>query len=232
MSSGEGVAQVPREPYRGIAPYRYADRHVFFARERQVQALVRAVVINRAMLLYGASGAGKSSLVNAGLLPAAIEAGFAPERIRVQPRVDQELVVERIAVSDDPADGYLPSALLDADGSSSRQVLSAAGLRERIESVQGRDAVPLLLFDQFEELATLFVGYSLLDYNLRLLFKTLRWRVDPARLPAAFSVDLSPDPLIVAIWDEQRRFVKFISQDVWTFVPALYREVLGEDMPP
>jgi Novel STAND NTPase 1 len=156
VSSGEGVAQVPREPYRGIAPYRYADRHVFFARERQVQALVRAVVINRAMLLYGASGAGKSSLVNAGLLPAAIEAGFAPERIRVQPRVDQELVVERIAVSDDPADGYLPSALLDADGSSSRQVLSAAGLRERIEAVQGRDAVPLLLFDQFEELATLF----------------------------------------------------------------------------
>jgi hypothetical protein len=27
---------------------------------------------------------------------------------------------------------------------------------------------------------TLFLGYSLMDYNLRLLFRTLRWKMDPA----------------------------------------------------
>jgi hypothetical protein len=102
----------------------------------------------------------------------------------------------------------------------------------RMSEPTGFGPIPETFLYRFRTWPTLFVGYSLLDYNLRLLFKTLRWRVDPARFPAAFSVDLKPDPLIVAVWDEQRRFVKFISQDVWTFVPALYREVLGEDMPP
>ena len=34
---------------------------------------------------------------------------------------------------------------------------------------------------------TLFVGYSLLDYNLRLLFKTLRWKIDSANLERVLS---------------------------------------------
>ena len=30
---------------------------------------------------------------------------------------------------------------------------------------------------------TLFIGYRLVDYNLRLLFKTLRWKMDRANIP-------------------------------------------------
>jgi len=78
---------------------------------------------------------------------------------------------------------------------------------------------------------TLFLGYSLLDYDLRLLFKTLRWKVDESQFPPVYSVDIKPDPLIVAIYYERRRYVKFISQDVWMFVPELYRRVLGKEMP-
>ena len=59
---------------------------------------------------------------------------------------------------------------------------------------------------------TLFVGYSLRDYNLRLLFRTLRWRIDPANFPRAFSVDRTPDPLILEVWQNQRRFITFIAQ--------------------
>ena len=58
---------------------------------------------------------------------------------------------------------------------------------------------------------TLFVGYSLLDYNLRLLFKTLRWKIDSANVPDMYSVDFTPDPLIVDVWQNQRRYVKFIA---------------------
>ncbi len=43
----------------------------------------------RGVLLYGDSGSGKSSLVNAGLIPEAIRLGFEPERLRVQPRESQ-----------------------------------------------------------------------------------------------------------------------------------------------
>jgi hypothetical protein len=83
----------------------------------------------------------------------------------------------------------------------------------------------------FMKLKTLFVGYSLVDYNLRLLFKTLRWQLDKAQIPDTYSVDLYPDPLILDVWQEQRRYVKFLAEDVWNFVPDLYRAVMGKEMP-
>jgi hypothetical protein len=71
---------------------------------------------------------------------------------------------------------------------------------------------------------TLFLGYSLMDYNLRLLFKSLRWKVDTG-FPDMYSVDTAPDPLILDVWWNQRRYVRFIVQDVWRFVPKLARMV-------
>ena len=76
----------------------------------------------------------------------------------------------------------------------------------------------------------LFIGYSLLDYNLRLLFKTLSWIGDPAMVIRTYSVDLYPDRLIRAVYSTPRGPVQFIAQDVWTFVPALYQRVTGRKM--
>lgn len=94
------------------------------------------------------------------------------------------------------------------------------------------DPIPLTLKYHLTGWTTLFVGYSLLDYNLRLLFKTLRWKVDPANVPDMYSVDCEPDPLIFDVWHNQRRYVKFIAQDAWSFVPRLYEAVLGEPLEP
>ena len=91
--------------------------------------------------------------------------------------------------------------------------------------------IPMTFRFFFMKLKTLFVGYSLVDYNLRLLFKTLRWRLDKAQIPDTYSVDLYPDPLILDVWQEQRRYVKFLAEDVWKFVPDLYRAVQGKEMP-
>jgi SIR2-like domain len=77
---------------------------------------------------------------------------------------------------------------------------------------------------------TLFVGYRLTDYNLRLLFKSLRWRVDKADLPDAYSVDKYPDPLIRAVYQQNEMQVQFVVEDVWSFVPQLYRQVTGREM--
>ncbi|MFH8896936.1 PD40 domain-containing protein [Streptomyces coeruleorubidus] len=61
-------------PYRGLASYRHEDARWFFGRERSTDALVaqlRAVPETGGLvMLVGASGAGKSSLLNAGLVPA------------------------------------------------------------------------------------------------------------------------------------------------------------------
>jgi hypothetical protein len=45
-------------------------------------------------------------------------------------------------------------------------------------------------------------------------------------------VDFRPDALILDVWQSQRRYVKFIAQDVWAFVPALYEVVRGEEFAP
>ena len=97
--------------------------------------------------------------------------------------------------------------------------------------------VPLKIRVQFKEWPTLFVGYSLLDYNLRLLFRTLRRRVDPAERPATFSLDPFPDLLVLATYgaraDEGAAgpLVSFIEQDSWRFVPELYKRLFGRPMP-
>jgi hypothetical protein len=94
------------------------------------------------------------------------------------------------------------------------------------------DPIPLSLKFFLTGSTTLFVGYSLLDYNLRLLFKALRWKIDAANVPDMYSVDFRPDPLILDVWQSQRRYVKFIAQDVWSFVPSLHELVLGEELSP
>jgi hypothetical protein len=97
--------------------------------------------------------------------------------------------------------------------------------------------VPQKIRTQLAEWPTLFVGYSLLDYNLRLLFRTLRWRIKPALRPATFSLDLHPDLLVQATYGvlesqlANAPLVTFIARDIWSFVPQLYEQVLGERMP-
>jgi SIR2-like domain len=102
----------------------------------------------------------------------------------------------------------------------------------RMSNKDPYDPIPLTLKYHLTGWTTLFVGYSLLDYNLRLLFKTLRWKIDSANVPDMYSVDFRPDPLILDVWQSQRRYVKFIAQDVWSFVPSLYELVRGEELKP
>ena len=58
--------------------------------------LSRLIVMYRGALVYSGSGTGKSSLLNAGLIPRAIEEGFRPERVRVQPKPGEEIIIERM----------------------------------------------------------------------------------------------------------------------------------------
>jgi hypothetical protein len=98
----------------------------------------------------------------------------------------------------------------------------------RMSDKEPYDPIPLSLKYFLTDWATLFVGYSLLDYNLRLLFKTMRWKIDPANRPDMYSVDMQPDPLILDVWQSQRRYLKFVAQDVWSFVPRLCELVQAE----
>ena len=63
-------------PYVGPRPFEAADRGAFFGRAGEVSRLVSEVIANPTVLVYAVSGAGKTSLLAAGLAPALIEQGF------------------------------------------------------------------------------------------------------------------------------------------------------------
>ncbi len=164
----ELAAAVPSIPYRGIHPFRYLDHAIFFARGEETHRLASLVSVYRGVLLYGDSGSGKSSLVNAGLIPEAVRLGFAPERLRVQPRASEELVIERIGSADDDEAELLPSVLALDEESPTRTVLAIDAFEERVRGACGRHR-PLLIFDQFEEIVTLFDEASAHDAQRRLV---------------------------------------------------------------
>ncbi|GAA2275477.1 hypothetical protein GCM10010402_34790 [Actinomadura luteofluorescens] len=64
-----GGDQEQRAPYAGLAAYGPQDAEWFFGRERLIEDMVSRVRTQRFLAVFGASGAGKSSLLRAGLLP-------------------------------------------------------------------------------------------------------------------------------------------------------------------
>jgi flagellar biosynthesis/type III secretory pathway ATPase len=58
-----------QNPYVGPRPFERADASRFFVRAREIRDVVSLVVAQRVVLLYSASGAGKSSLLHAGVIP-------------------------------------------------------------------------------------------------------------------------------------------------------------------
>jgi tetratricopeptide (TPR) repeat protein len=59
----------PKRPYPGLRPFESEEWSIFFGRERMVDEVVDRLAAHRLVLIHGASGAGKSSLVRAGVLP-------------------------------------------------------------------------------------------------------------------------------------------------------------------
>jgi DNA-binding SARP family transcriptional activator/WD40 repeat protein len=70
-------ADVTACPYKGLATYQAVDAELFHGRTRVVTSLVGRLVDAPLIVVSGASGAGKSSLVRAGLVPA-LAAGALP----------------------------------------------------------------------------------------------------------------------------------------------------------
>jgi WD40 repeat protein len=128
-----------------------------FGRDREVSALRNLLVAERIVALYSPSGAGKTSLVQAGLVPKMQESDF-----HVLPviRVNQP----PIAGNGSGPNRYLESALRSLDeplsGGEQRGAADLADLRlaEYLAKRQKSADAPetdLLIFDQFEEILTL-----------------------------------------------------------------------------
>lgn len=59
----------PKLPYPGLRPFEPEEWSIFFGRETMVDDVIERLATQRVVLIHGASGSGKSSLVRAGVLP-------------------------------------------------------------------------------------------------------------------------------------------------------------------
>jgi hypothetical protein len=153
--NGSGADRADAQhPWIGLASFTEGDRSFFAGRGDEIEDLLRLVRRDTLTLLYGVSGLGKTSLVQAGLFPALREENILPVPIRL-----------------DYLEGALPL---------SHQILNAittAAIAARVEAPQPRPdetlweyfhregnhfwsarndlVTPFLAFDQFEEFFTL-----------------------------------------------------------------------------
>ena len=64
----EPAAQARAAPYVGLVPYREDDAAFFFGRERDTQIVVGNLRASRLTIVYGPSGVGKTSLLQAAVV--------------------------------------------------------------------------------------------------------------------------------------------------------------------
>jgi WD40 repeat protein len=156
-SAPEVEAVAPRlNPFVGPRSFRMGEK--LYGRDREALDLLDLLIAERIVLLYSPSGAGKSSLLQAELLPRLVEEGFhvlPPIRVSMEP----PSLGEGITV----ANRYIFSALLSLEeGLAPNQQIPLVELatmdldtylRRRPRPSDAPDS-DVLLFDQFEEILT------------------------------------------------------------------------------
>jgi hypothetical protein len=144
-------------PYVGPRAFRSGER--LHGRDRETRRIVDLLIAERIVLLYSPSGAGKSSLINAALVPQ-----LRAEQFQVSPSIRVGLETHGVVRDADRHNRYLLSTLLSleeglrADRQRSVEQLVALGLDRYVHEWALLDEAgagnELLVFDQFEEILT------------------------------------------------------------------------------
>jgi hypothetical protein len=141
-------------PYVGPRPFKRDDAGIFFGREREIGELEACIVAHGEVLFYAQSGAGKTSLINARLIPDLENAHFdvmAGARVKPTAAPPDSSKVANI---------YVFNALTSLSPSVDLGAIMGLTLREFLEKRPARidddgSRLPrLMIFDQFEELFT------------------------------------------------------------------------------
>jgi hypothetical protein len=156
MNSQIGAESLPRVPYVGLRAFEQQEGRLFFGRERESSEIFSLLVAHRELLLYAPSGAGKSSLIHAGLIPRLEAEGFEVLRVRrvggLIPAGIRAAEIENIFIFN--------SLISWTEDEVSVQQIAQTSLvdflkaREHSLDEYGFPAARTLIFDQFEELFT------------------------------------------------------------------------------
>ena len=145
-----------RNPWLGLASFTEETRAYFFGREEEVAELARRVQRKLLTILFGQSGLGKTSILRAGLVPRLRTQGYCPVYVRIdyareapEPAVQIKQAIAQTA----RRSGEWTQVGVAVEGESLWEFLHHRD--DVLHDESGATLIPLLIFDQFEEIFTL-----------------------------------------------------------------------------
>ena len=146
----------PEQPWLGLFSYSEETRAYFHGRDEETAELARRVQRKLLTVLFGQSGLGKTSLLRAGLVPRLRAESYCPVYVRVDYAPDSPSPAEQIKqaifrASADAGSWSRPGSAIP--GETLWEFMHHRG--DLLRDAKGHTLLPLLIFDQFEEIFTL-----------------------------------------------------------------------------
>lgn len=192
--------------YPGPRSFTGDDRHLFFGREAEKQELFRLIVLNDIVVVFGESGSGKTSLLQAGVCPELEERQYQPVFIRLNNTAEPpELqVCHRLKEG-----GYIPKDM--PENSTLWEYFS------RFWHVNlGEVYTPVVVFDQFEELFTLYKPEARRQFIAQFAV------VANGRPPEGLSPEVATAPRVKFVFAIRSDFL-YLLDELSAEIPAILR---------
>ena len=145
-------------PYVGPQPFELKDKELFFGRSQETEEIVSLIFGHPVVLVYAESGAGKTSLFNAQVIPTLEQDGFQVLPVtRVKGKPPEAVNPEDIV------NLYMYNVLRSMSPESDHQDLLSQSLSTFLDKYphkvnkRRKPALRILVIDQFEELFTIYV---------------------------------------------------------------------------
>ena len=144
------------QPWLGLVSFSENLSSYFHGREEEVGELTRRVQRKTLTILFGQSGLGKTSILNAGVVPRLRGQGFCPVYVRIDyadgtPSPSEQ--IKQAVLRETRAQGKWTQSGVAIEGESLWEFLHHRD--DLLHDAEGKPVLPLLIFDQFEELFTL-----------------------------------------------------------------------------
>lgn len=146
----------PQQPWLGLASFTEEMQGYFYGREEEVAELARRVQRKLLTILFGQSGLGKTSILRAGIVPRLRGQGYCPVYVRIDYSPESPAPSDQIKQAifrATQSSGQWTQTGVAVEGESLWEFLHHRDDVLRDES--GKTLIPLLIFDQFEEIFTL-----------------------------------------------------------------------------
>jgi hypothetical protein len=143
-----------RYPFKFLDPYNRQDADIFFGRDEEIDMLYEMVFQSNIIFVYGASGTGKTSLIQCGLASRFQMHDWLPITIRRGSNINRSLrsaLEEAKGAGDEEQPEWLGEILVDP-ATHTKPALTS-GLSQTFKAIYLNSFRPVyLIFDQFEEL--------------------------------------------------------------------------------